>query len=62
MEGQGQTKCNSLQLDDNTFEDLSVMVIDRLHTDDTVLRKIREECWISQLNTITPNDLNHRLE
>ena len=43
-----------------SVDDLTVIVIDRLYNQDTVLSKLREDWWINTLNTITPNGLNLR--
>ena len=42
--------------------DLAVMVIDQLWGNDSVIRKIREERWITILQTASPGGLNLRAE
>ena len=45
-----------------TIKDLQVIVIDQLRKKDTVLRKIREDRWISTPNTGWPKGLNLRTD
>jgi hypothetical protein len=42
----------------HSIDNLKIKVIDLLHTNDAVLRKIRESKWITKLNTKTPHGLN----
>jgi len=45
----------------HSLEDLRVMVIEKLHRDDPLLRKIREYCWIMR-QTAAPHGINLRTD
>ena len=45
----------------HTFEDVSVMIIEQLHSADSMRRKFRESYWIYTLRTLTPHGLNLEL-
>ena len=43
---------------DHSLEDLQVMGIEKIHHEDTTLRKLRESNWISTLGTLAPTRMN----
>ena len=45
----------------HTFEDASVMIIEQLHSADSMRRKYSESYWIYTLRTLTSDSLNLEL-
>ena len=43
---------------DHSLKDLSIMVIEKIHRDDTTLRKKKESHWIQAIRSLTPHGLN----